>query len=114
MSPVSIKTSRGHDYRHTHANQIVTINISCTKVDIYLNYIWIDTSSWKLLVPGGIILPEVSVLALTWFIRHIYGCNLRILNNVIKTKVNIPQTGQLWLSCSGLLDLRSTIGMNEF
>jgi hypothetical protein len=44
--------------------------------------------------PEDIILPVVSVSALTWFIRYIYYRNLQLLFNVIiiKTKVLFPQT----------------------
>jgi hypothetical protein len=89
-----------------------------TNFDIYVfnHYHWFDTSASGLLVPEGMIrpevsasssqksvlhpprsqcfiLPEVSASALTWFVRYIYYGNLQFLNNVIinKTEVLLPQ-----------------------
>ena len=45
-----------------------------------------DTSVDGLFVSDGIIRPEVSASALTWFIRYIYYWNLQFLNNVIINK----------------------------
>ena len=66
-----------------------------TNFDIYVfnHYHWFDTSASGLLVPEGMIRPEVSASALTWFVRYIYYGNLQFLNNVIinKTEVLLPQ-----------------------
>jgi hypothetical protein len=49
--------------------------LSCHTKCIYLRfnyYHWVDTSAGGLLVPGSIIRPVVSGLALTWFTKYIY------------------------------------------
>ena len=52
----------------------------------------VDTSVGGLLVPESIIRPEVSVWALTLFIRYVL-LNLQLLNNIIinKSQVLLPQ-----------------------
>ena len=50
---------------------------------MFYDYHWVDTAAGELWVPKGIILPIVSVSALTWFIRYIYVQNLQFLNYVM-------------------------------
>jgi len=50
---------------------------------MFSDYHWVDTAAVELWVPKGIILPRVSILALTWFIRYIYVQKLQFLNYVM-------------------------------
>jgi hypothetical protein len=69
-----------------------------TKFNIYFCIIitWVDTSAGGPLVPEDIIRPEVSVSALTWFIRYIYYWNLQFLNMQLLSKLRISSVRHKW------------------
>ena len=43
-----------------------------SRLDTFMYHVDYDTTVGGLFVPDGIIRPEVSASALTWFIRYIY------------------------------------------